>query len=162
MADSREEFEKAREILDFTFNGDELLTGRDWDWELWQAAQAAIPPEIEMWKQYQQNSAIMCNELTEQLSAANQRITEPEERICVADAEEPVGYVQKGIYVNSAGRLAISNEQLPVYLHAQIPAEVELKAKIAELEATIADWNRRGACGASALTQMLDMAKERL
>jgi len=197
MADSREEFEKAREILDFTFNGDELLTGRDWDWELWQAAQAAMQPEKERYRKENDIlrgliavSDVACvhcglkdisqcrsgfpgcsraddiiaaedavyTSTRQQLTAANQRIAELEkdyavwreytgkvndrnielkERIRVADAEEPVGYVQKGIYVNSAGRLAISNEQLPVYLHAQIPAEVELKAKIAELQSQV-------------------------
>jgi len=95
------------------------------DFMVLQAAQAAMQPEIVQLAK--DNLSLMA-----QHADATKRIAELEERIRVADAEEPVGYVQKGIYVNSAGRLAISDEQLPVYLHAQIPAEVELK-KLAEM-----------------------------
>ena len=52
-------------------------------WDGWQAAHAAIQLEIDRLKQYQQNSAIMCNELTEQLNAANQRIAELEKDYAV-------------------------------------------------------------------------------
>jgi len=62
-------------------------------WKVWQIAQFAMQPEIEMWKQYQQNSAIMCNELAEQLSAANQRIEELEAIIKASQEQEPVSWM---------------------------------------------------------------------
>ena len=142
MDKQREEFEKS---------GYDMCSTKGGNWDVWQAAQAAMQPEIDYLKSYIEGQDDSFATMMKQLSAANQRIEELEqrlnsfsdiqkrelllmekianleERIRVADAEEPVGYVQKGIYVNSAGRLAISDEQLPVYLHAQIPAEVERK-----------------------------------
>ena len=93
------------------------------------------------------------------IDAANQRITELldlvevverrnkqlEERIRVADAEEPVAWMYSDEEVNDAftNNPTFMNNQIyhghlpvPLYLHAQIPAEVDLKAKIAELEAS--------------------------
>ena len=157
MDKQREEFEKAREILDFTFNGDELLTGRDWDWELWQAAQAAMQPEINaLHPEYVRGLESALSQAQKdygdsfkQLSAANQRIKELEERIRVADAEEPVlwMFTVDGRYYTAKSK-AHADSMLrhpdtylypdkpedfplsPLYLHAQIPAEVELRAEI--------------------------------
>ena len=101
----------------------------------------------------------------EELSAANQRIAELEkdyavwreytgkvndrnieleERIRVADAEEPVDAIEVSdcaeVSLSDYGRCYAGSIDCvkQLYAHAQMPAEVELKAKIAELEATIA------------------------
>jgi len=95
----------------------------------------------------------------EQNDAFSQRITELldlvevverhnkqlEERIRVADAEDPVllvvveendgGTLSHRISWSEANQLPLG--YWPMFVHAQIPAEVELKAKIAELEAII-------------------------
>jgi len=174
MDKQREEFEKAREILDFTFNGDELLTGRDWDWELWQVAQAVMQPDIDRLASDKDELNDLVEKQEQLLSAANQRnkeleatlnqvrstynqiiaedtatrneyldeIAKLEERIRVADAEEP--YAWECTSYGQATRLTkvwdIAQFYAPctkLYLHAQIPAEVELKEKIVELEAII-------------------------
>jgi len=62
-------------------------------------------------------------------------IAKLEERIRVADAEEPVGWKLHSAIVTSKPLYRADKDQWqPLYLHAQIPAEVELKAKIAGLE----------------------------
>jgi len=73
-------------------------------------------------------------ELEQQLSAANERIAKLEERIRVADAEEPVGESTSGGEARIYSGIPLLRLGSKLYLHAQIPAEVELKAKIAELE----------------------------
>jgi len=141
------------------------------------AAQAAMQPEIDkllhennkfMWQV--RDTCTRAEKAEQQLSAANQRIEELldlvevverrnkqlEERIRVADAEEPVlwMFTVDGRYYTAKSK-AHADSMLnhpdthlypdkpedfplsPLYLHAQIPAEVELKAKIAELEAII-------------------------
>ena len=65
------------------------------------------------------------------------KIAKLEERIRVADAEEPVGWKLHSAIVTSKPLYRADKDQWqPLYLHAQIPAEVELKAKIAELESS--------------------------
>jgi len=72
-------------------------------------------------------------------------IAKLEERIRVSDAEEPVllvvveendgGTLSHRISWSEANQLPLG--YWPMFVHAQIPAEVELKEKIAELEAII-------------------------
>jgi len=64
-------------------------------------------------------------------------IAKLEERIRVADAEEPVGESTSGGEARIYSGIPLPRLGSKLYLHAQIPAEVELKAKIAELEAII-------------------------
>ena len=85
------------------------------------------------------------------LSAANQRIQELldlvevverhnkqlEERIRVADAEEPVARVTHTLLGFNVSYLKTLRGVTTLYAHAQIPAEVDLKAKIAGLKAII-------------------------
>ena len=66
-----------------------------------------------------------------------QVIAKLEERIRVADAEEPVGASTSGGEARIYSGIPLPRLGSKLYLHAQIPAEVELKAKIAELEAII-------------------------
>jgi len=107
-------------------------------------------------KQQQNELAVACIEREHtKLSADNQRIQELldlvevverrnkqlEDRIRVADAEEPV-YVQDTTSLSLRiipyrGNATWTTGWRKLYLHAQIPSEVELKAKIAELEAII-------------------------
>jgi len=125
------------------------------DFRVWQAAQAAM--QLEIVQLAKDNLSLMA-----QHADATKRIAELEERIRVADAEEPVlwMFTVDGRYYTAKSK-AHADSMLrhpdtylypdkpedfplsPLYLHAQISDEVELKAKIAELEATIADWNRR-------------------
>jgi len=73
----------------------------------------------------------------------NDRNIELEERIRVADAEEPVAFSSDSLdgtshlFWNKGQAMDLGFHIKPLYLHAQIPAEVELKAKIAELESII-------------------------
>ena len=119
------------------------------DFMVLQAAQAAMQPEIVQLAK--DNLSLMA-----QHADATKRIAELEERIRVADAEEPVlwMFTVDGRYYTAKSK-AHADSMLrhpdtylypdkpedfplsPLYLHAQIPAEVELKAKIAELEAII-------------------------
>ena len=74
-----------------------------------------------------------------------ERVAELEERIRVSDADEPVllvvveendgGTLSHRISWSEANQLPLG--YWPMFVHAQIPAEVELKEKIAELEAII-------------------------
>jgi len=95
-------------------------------------------------------------ELLDLVEVVERRNKQLEERIRVADAEEPVlwMFTVDGRYYTAKSK-AHADSMLnhpdthlypdkpedfplsPLYLHAQIPAEVELKAKIAELEAII-------------------------
>ena len=75
------------------------------------------------------------------------KIAKLEERIRVADAEEPVAYfyscpsANRNCLLDTKQDWADSGTGLwieqPLYLHAQIPAEVELKAKIAAMQLEI-------------------------
>jgi len=137
------------------------LTKQEWELlrEAWQAAQAVMSPEIDYLKSYIDGQDDSFATMMKQLSAANQRITELldlvevverrnkqlEERIRVADAEEPFCYKYRH-HSMWGGTVLLDDptydgqdalETIALYLHAQIPAEVELKAKIAELEAII-------------------------
>jgi hypothetical protein len=49
------------------------------------------------------------------------------------DGHEPCGYMQKGIFVNSSGRLQVSDEQIPVFTRPPITSERELEL-LAEIE----------------------------
>jgi len=132
--------------------------------EFWQAAQAAMQPDIDRLASDKDELNDLAEKQEQQLSTAKHRIEElekdyvvwreytgkvndrniePKERIRVADAEEPVAWM----YSDEEGNDAFTNNPtfmnnqiyhghlpVPLYLHAQIPAEVDLKAKIAELE----------------------------
>jgi len=127
----------------------------------WRQAHAEMQPEIEFWEQLSKGQQDAYNSVVKQLSAANQRIAELldlvevverrnkqlEDRIRVADAEEPVlwMFTVDGRYYTAKSK-AHADSMLrhpdtylypdkpedfplsPLYLHAQIPAEVELKA----------------------------------
>jgi len=96
-------------------------------------------------KQIHALSAFDCAEMQIALALALEKIAKLEERIRVADAEEPVllvvveendgGTLSHRISWSEANQLPLG--YWPMFAHAQIPAEVELKAKIAELEAII-------------------------
>ena len=112
----------------------------------WQAAQTARQPEINFWRTAQAETSDVLKETEQQLSAANQRIAELldlvevverrnkqlEERIRVADAEEPVGESTSGGEARIYRGIPLPRLGSKLYLHAQIPAEVELK-KLAEM-----------------------------
>jgi len=126
--------------------------------EFWQAAQAAMQPDIDRLASDKDELNDLAEKQEQQLSTAKHRIEELEknyavwreytgkvndrnieleERICVADAEEPVGWKLHSAIVTSKPLYRADKDQWqPLYLHAQIPAKVELKAKIAELESS--------------------------
>ena len=96
-------------------------------------------------KQIHALSAFDCAEMQIALALALEKIANLEERIRVADAEEPYCWHRTDLpkftpTLNPEIKRGWDLDGLPseaLYLHAQIPAEVELKAKIAELEAII-------------------------
>ena len=143
MSKQREEF-LAWHQREFNYHPDgititEELRQLAWQRELgWQGAQAAMQAEIVQLAK--DNLSLMA-----QHADATKRIAELEERIRAADAEEPVAWM----YSDEEGNDAFTNNPtfmnnqiyhghlpVPLYPHAQIPAEVELKAKIAELESS--------------------------
>jgi len=107
MDKQREEFEKS---------GFDMCSNSEGNWGVWKAAQAVMQPELDRLKQYQQNSAIMCNELTEQLAIMCNELTE---------------------------QLYEANQRITELL--DLVEVVERRNK--QLEATIADWNRRCEAG---------------
>ena len=93
----------------------------------YQAAQAVMFPEIDYLKSYIEGQDDSFATMMKKLSAANERIAELEERIRVADAEEPYGvFYQHGEF----GNVTMVNDidiltkgTFKLYLHAQIPDE---------------------------------------
>jgi len=143
MDKQREEF-LAWHQSEFNYHPDDITITEElrqlaWQRELgWQGAQAAMQAEI--MQLAKDNLSLMA-----QHADATKRIAELEERIRVADAEEPVllvvveendgGTLSHRISWSEANQLPLG--YWPMFVHAQIPAEVELKEKIAELEAII-------------------------
>jgi len=136
MDKQREEFEKS---------GYDMCSTKGGNWDVWQAAQSAMQPEIETLQVENKCLSDSCREVTikyrdtkfhlseavknyadifNQLTAANQRIAELEERIRVADAEEPVGESTSGGEARIYSGIPLPRLGSKLYLHAQIPAEV--------------------------------------
>jgi len=148
MDKQREEF-LAWHQREFNYHPDDITITEElrqlaWQRELgWQAAQTAMQPEIDRLTRQSANRLIGLCKCGDELEQSRKRVVELEERIRVADAEEPVlwMFTVDGRYYTAKSK-AHADSMLnhpdthlypdkpedfplsPLYLHAQIPAEV--------------------------------------